>query len=333
MDKLITMISLLFAALMLMTSSALAFEIDIPVECTLGEDCFIRNYVDQAKKGEWQDYKCRKLSYDKHKGTDFGVPVLHPQKEGVQVLAAADGIVRAFRNDEPDGVFFEHGIEAVKGKECGNGLVLLHEQGWETQYCHLKRGSIRIQKGQKVTRGQVLGEIGLSGKTEFPHLHLSIRDKNKNPIDPFNSKPMETGCAAAPKASLWSAKAKAEMNVEGTGLLVSGVSTGAVKKQNIMQGQHTGNVLPKNADALIFWTMLFGPQAGDKLVLELMDANATILAEHTHQFSSFKAQFLQYIGKKRSKMPQWPVGSYQGRVKIMRGSQIIDSETFQFEVK
>ena len=62
--------------------------------------------------------------------------------------------------------------------------MIAHDQGWETQYCHLKQGSISVKVGDTVQVGDVLGKIGLSGRTQFPHVHVSVRH-NRNHIDPF----------------------------------------------------------------------------------------------------------------------------------------------------
>jgi murein DD-endopeptidase MepM/ murein hydrolase activator NlpD len=61
--------------------------------------------------------------------------------------------------------------------------VIVHDQGWETQYCHLKHGSISVKVGDTVQVGDVLGKIGLSGRTQFPHVHVSVRH-NGTRIDP-----------------------------------------------------------------------------------------------------------------------------------------------------
>ncbi len=318
--------------LLLAVTDALALELDIPVDCTLGKNCFIQNYVDQAAGEDRQDYKCRKLSYDKHKGTDFAIPVFDAKAEGVKVLAAADGMVLGFRDGEKDALLSQKDPKSSANKECGNGVLIAHAGGWRTQYCHLKRGSIRVKKGQKVLRGEPLGEIGLSGKTEFPHLHIAVRDKAGTPIDPFNTNPMESGCGEA-VSSLWSAKASSAMQVEGTGIVLSGIAGKPVKKHEVIQGYYPEKFLLSNADAMVFWTLLYGPQKGDKLVVQLVDSNSKILVKNTHQFEGFKAQYFQYVGKKRGKRKAWPVGAYQGKVTLIRGSQNIVDKVFHFEVK
>ena len=63
--------------------------------------------------------------------------------------------------DEP----YEDYLQKISGKECGNGVVLVHDDGYQTQYCHLKKGSVAVKKGARVSEGDLLGFIGMSGKT------------------------------------------------------------------------------------------------------------------------------------------------------------------------
>jgi murein DD-endopeptidase MepM/ murein hydrolase activator NlpD len=41
-------------------------------------------------------------------------------------------------------------------------------------YAHLRRGSVRVTRGQRVRRGQVIGELGKSGSSTGPHLHMQM---------------------------------------------------------------------------------------------------------------------------------------------------------------
>ncbi len=58
-------------------------------------------------------------------------------------------------------------------RECGNGVVIAHAGGWETQYCHMAQGGLAVKPDQPVTTGQTLA-VGLSGLTEYPHLHFTV---------------------------------------------------------------------------------------------------------------------------------------------------------------
>ena len=66
----------------------------------------------------------------------------------------------------------------VSDRECGNGVVIQHNDGFETQYCHMAQGSITVSTGQTCC-GHTLGKVGLSGQTQFPHLHVAVRKDGK----------------------------------------------------------------------------------------------------------------------------------------------------------
>jgi murein DD-endopeptidase MepM/ murein hydrolase activator NlpD len=76
----------------------------------------------------------------------------------------AEGVVKARRDGMADRlVSSAQDRDAVSSRECGNGLVIDHGNGLETQYCHLRQGSLKHAPGAKVAKGHVLGLVGASG--------------------------------------------------------------------------------------------------------------------------------------------------------------------------
>ena len=67
----------------------------LPIACDPGETCHIQQYVDADPGPGAQDYRCGTLSYEGHKGTDFALTDLSAMVAGVDVLAAAPGVVAA----------------------------------------------------------------------------------------------------------------------------------------------------------------------------------------------------------------------------------------------
>jgi len=183
------------------TQAAGDFALQMPVDCTLGDTCYIQQFLDHDPSRGTQDFMCGDLTYDGHKGTDFALASRADQAAGVNVLAAADGTVMGVRNDMKDVLQTGPDAPDVSDRECGNGIVIRHDGGYETQYCHLAQGSVTVMAGQQISAGDIIGQIGLSGQTQFPHLHLSLR-KNGSLMRSRLAQPI---LASHPTALRWSA--------------------------------------------------------------------------------------------------------------------------------
>ena len=104
-----------------------------------------------------------------HTGIDFAVPV------GTDVMATADGVVSEVRY-------------SLRGS--GNHIIIKHgDSTYETRYMYLNE--INVKKGEKVTRGQIIGKVGNLGML-VPHLHYEVR-KDEKIADPLNFFFMELG--------------------------------------------------------------------------------------------------------------------------------------------
>ena len=158
--------------------------LSLPIDCEPGVDCWVFNYVDSDPGKGYADFACGRMSYDGHKGTDIALAHAGRLHERIEVRAAADGRVVGVRDGMSDLDVRLIGRAALKGKDCGNGVRVDHGEGWHTQYCHMKRGSVSVRRGGRVRAGERLGAVGLSGRTEFPHLHISVEKKGKV-VDPF----------------------------------------------------------------------------------------------------------------------------------------------------
>lgn len=282
--------------------------LSLPIDCTLGQDCFVQQFVDRDAGPAHKDYSCGTLSYDGHKGTDFALPDLAAMQAGVDVLSSAAGVVAAIRDDMPD---IMHGTEDapdISGKECGNGILIKHGGGWETQYCHLKMGSVIVTRGQQVARGDVLGEVGLSGETQFPHVHLSVR-KNGMVIDPYDADQTLT-CGDANLHSLW----QTDMPYVGAGVISLGFGTSVPGYADIKAGITPPETLPTDAPALVLWGYAYGGRQGDILELAIDGPKGEVI-RHQARLEKAQSQFFRAAGK-RLKAAAWPAGSYAGSVLI-----------------
>ncbi len=302
----------------------------LPLACELGKTCFLQNYVDTDPSSNWKDYRCGEQSYDGHDGTDIRILSMEEQRAGVDVLAAAPGTVTGTRDGVADVSIRDPGAESVKGRECGNGVTIRHENGWATQYCHMAKGSIRVSRGQKVETGTPLGRVGLSGLTEFPHLHLSVMHYQTK-IDPFayGAKPGTCGDGGQ---SLWNESVRASLGYLRGQVLNSGFSANAVTMAQIESGETKRQPPKANSPALVAYVRAIGLEAGDVMELAIVSPDGKPFAQQRQQpLDRSKAQFFTMIGKKRGDAP-WPAGTYTSHFKVLRDGKSALEKTFTFDL-
>jgi hypothetical protein len=96
---------------------------------------------------------------------------------GAEVLAVADGMVAFVRDGMPEETPFEPSKSLRQPLDYGgNEVVLELAPGVYAFYAHLQPGSIRVQIGETVKAGQVLGLLGNTGNTDAAHLHFQLAD-------------------------------------------------------------------------------------------------------------------------------------------------------------
>ena len=98
-----------------------------------------------------------------HQGQDITVA------SGTPIFSPADGAVKR--------AYYIGGF--------GNHIKLEHSSGYSTTYAHLSK--IFVRHGQKIKRGDIIGETGNTGRSTAPHLHYEVhyRGTPKNPLDYF----------------------------------------------------------------------------------------------------------------------------------------------------
>ncbi len=95
-----------------------------------------------------------------HAGTDFAAP------HGTPIYSTADGVV----------------VHADWSSGYGRLVKIQHEFGIETRYAHMSK--IRVKTGQRVSRGQRIGDMGNTGRSTGTHLHYEVRVGGK-PVNPM----------------------------------------------------------------------------------------------------------------------------------------------------
>ncbi|WP_257254498.1 M23 family metallopeptidase [Endozoicomonas sp. SESOKO3] len=302
-----------------------------PVACHYGVDCFIQNYVDHDPTSGHSDYQCRQQTYDGHSGTDIRLVNLPQMNKGVSVLAAADGTVVATRDGIADTYLNPARRKEIKQIGLGNAVVIQHGGGWRSIYGHLKKGSLTIKKGDQVEQGQLLGEIGLSGLTEFPHVHFQVTHHNKT-IDPFIGKPDRSECGDTLN-SLWLGIEDNRITYLPGLLLDQGFnSTPPVNYQSIESGNFNNGAGDKN-QRLFFWVRFVGLSTGDQVTLSFVAPNDELVKAHTFpELKSGKAQQFYYIGINNPAIRPELWGRWQGRVKLKRTSLPPIKKVFDYAV-
>lgn len=97
-----------------------------------------------------------------HEGMDFSA------KTGTPIFATGDGVI-------------ERADNTVSG--YGNHVVIRHGFGYQTLYAHMNKYNCR--RGQRVKRGDIIGYVGSTGRSEGPHLHYEVH-KNGEVVNPLN---------------------------------------------------------------------------------------------------------------------------------------------------
>lgn len=294
------------------------FKLEMPLRCNQGTDCWIVNYVDMDPGPGVKDYMCGQASYNDHKGTDIAIQDANVMRQGVEVYASAGGIVKGVRNNMRDVDFnLGGGRDSVKGKECGNGVLIDHGGGWTTQYCHMLRESVTVNVGDKVETGQTLGLVGLSGLTEFPHLHLQVK-YNEQVIDPFAGAERSKNCGIG-KSPLWETAALLSMLYEPTALYSAGFSSTTPNPRIAREGLYGGEVLFQKSPVIALWTDMFWVNPGDKLQFMITGPEGDTIMAHTTTMKKKYARRFAYAGLNRKEEP-WPQGTYTGEIRLVRPS-------------
>ncbi len=290
----------------------------LPLECTLGGDCFVQNYVDHGTGSDYRDYHCGAMTYEGHDGTDFRIPSIKIQKQGVSVLAVADGRVKAVRDGVPDAILTSATKADVAGEECGNGVVIDHKDGWQTQYCHMAQGSVGVKPGSRIVRGAVLGRVGLSGATEFPHLHLTVRH-NGEVVDPFAPNLAPGSCSEKQGPTLFDEK-DLTFDYHDRIVLNFGFVDGPVSGEDIEQGDLKSRLPDHDSQAIVAYVRVMGVKKGDVQTFAIIGPDGEPIVKRVFDpLTSPKAQNSLYIGLKRPK-EGWKLGIYSAIYSISEGN-------------
>lgn len=299
------------------------FALGLPVQCESSTGCIIQNYVDVDPSKSVSDYACGRASNNGHKGVDFRLlSILETMQAGVNVLAAAPGIVKSIRNNMVDRLLAnEEDRRAVANRECGNGVLIDHNNGWQTQYCHMRRGSVRVRAGDKLERGDPIGLVGYSGFTQFPHVHLSVRHNGKM-VDPFLGEGGKRirNCGVGTN-QLWLSGIRSKLGAPAPRIIESGFVTHPVTNTELERRRKAFTPAAKNKD-LIAFVRVINLAKGDKVSIVLRGVNGLLTRYVTKPVNRAKSIYVAFTGK-HPPAGNWPRGKYIAHFQVRRGNKPI----------
>lgn len=320
----------LFGLALALPAVAQDITLRLPVACEIGRTCFIQHYLDRDSSSAASDYQCGTLTYDTHDGTDFRVPNMAAQKAGIDVVAAADGKVASTRDGVPDAFVTPETREKISEIGCGNAVVIDHGNGWRTAYCHMAKGSLTVRSGREVKAGEKIGQIGLSGLTEFPHLHFTLI-KDGKPVDPFAYGAPEKSCGGG--KPLWEASLQRALAYQGGSVLNKGFAPGPVAMEAIESGAVEQETPTTRSPALVAYVRAIGLKGGDVQTLTLFDPDGKPLAQNkAPPLDRNKAQWMAFSGVKQPPGGFRP-GLYRATYRVERDGKPVIEQAFGISLR
>jgi hypothetical protein len=291
------------------------FAMSLPMLCPEGHDCWITNYPDQDQSHSAKDYKCGTLSTDGQQNTDFSVGSKLAIRAGIPIYAVAPGVVLGARNNMDDNFRAKGKVTVPPKQHCGNGILIEHQDGWRTQYCHLRKGSVTVKREEEVVEGQKLGLMGLSGDTDHPHLEFTLRQENV-PIDPFTGTAMPDSCGAK-GGSLWKSPEDPLLTYISASIVGGGFSDKRPQKIGSASDERDIRIFSRQSGSMYLWADVSGLRPDDQLEFEVFGPEGDQALEHTNNIKRLEFRKRAYVEfRKRSII--WPSGQYRGLVTLRR---------------
>ncbi|MEZ6125032.1 MAG: peptidoglycan DD-metalloendopeptidase family protein [Planctomycetaceae bacterium] len=141
-----------------------------PIEGTPFVTTTVANYVDTNPLSGIGDYHGGALSYNGHDAWDIGPPGFLQQDEGLELYAAADGVVVSAHDGE-----YDRQTAWLDPAPAANYVIIDHGDGWRTLYWHMREDSVTVNVGDIVQAGDVIGYMGSSGISTGTHVHFTLQ--------------------------------------------------------------------------------------------------------------------------------------------------------------
>jgi murein DD-endopeptidase MepM/ murein hydrolase activator NlpD len=169
-----------------------------------------------------------------------------------------------------------------------------------------------------VAAGEPLGQVGLSGDTEFPHLHFEARHDG-HLVDPFAPLPVAPG-ACARQTPMWNAAARRQLAYKDGAILNAGLAGAPLNGDAVEDGRHAP--VTASAAAIVVYVRAINLEPGDVIDLALSGPGGQLAAKPLDPLPRHEAQYFYLIGRKRP-AGGWPPGRYVGQIQVRRAGQVV----------
>ncbi len=268
---------------------------------------FYGAYIDHNATSGISDYTCGLKTYDGHTGVDILLRNFQVQDSGVVVVAAANGTVQSTH----DGEFDRSTTNGAGG--FGNNVVIAHGEGVTSIYGHMRRSSIAVTPGQVVTAGTMLGLVGSSGNSNWPHLHFEVQ-LNNAPRDPFHG-----SCNAL--TGLWSS----QLAYQDTFLLAdAGIVRNDISFAQLLEKPPPVSLITSNDASLTYWLEFFNIQNVSARFNVYDPRDSLYLSQPVNVGRTFSMRFLTLnlpVAGQLSRPGTW-------RIEYFQNGQRLDTRSF-----
>jgi len=304
---------------------ALAQEAVFPIACNPGVSCYILSYPDLDKaEGSARDYACGPAANDGDGTLRIGLADLQSLRQGIDVLATRPGKVIDAKDGIDDLVATSKSDLKRGTPNCGNGIVIDHGGGLQSAYCHLRKDSIRVKKGDHVQAGDTIGQVGQSGVAFWPQLGFSMQSSGLF-VDPISSMSDLEGCGWKQRPMIPLPDVFKEYQgatVVSMGFSPAPITTKALK---LGLGVHSP-VMDREQMDMNLWAMILGVRTGDRIEVRLRDPRGRTFEYRDITANADETQTPINVSRTRG-YASWRQGTYTGEITLTRKVEWRDVKT------
>lgn len=295
---------------------ALAQDMAFPLVCEPGQSCWIINYPDiNGEDGKAQDYTCGPGATDGDSFLRLGLSDVQTISLSPFVLAAQNGVVKDASDGVADRVIASRAQLPTGTANCGNGIVIDHGMGLQTAYCHLRKGSLKVKKGDRVVKGQVIATAGQSGLASWPQLGFAIL-KSGYMVDPVTGNTTQEGCGFKERPVI--ALPPLFMSYQPAAIVTMGFSIDPVTREQMAIGKAPRfAVMNREERTINLWAMALGIHTGDEVEIRIRDPRGRTFQNQTFVADADYERLPINVSRARGYVG-WRQGTYVGEVKVTR---------------